>query len=64
VTLDCRKALDNYESYPATRGFPHFWTDYRTGMCAAAAQVLGERMEPGQGGRYWTLYESLLSSPS
>ncbi len=62
VILDCRNALDHYETYPATRGLARFldslsnWYVRRSRARFWAAQWQQDKADA-----YWTLYECLLT---
>jgi isoleucyl-tRNA synthetase len=61
VTLDCRKALDNYESYPATRGLSAFLDGLSNWYVRRSrARFWASEWTQDKADAYWTLYESLL----
>lgn len=61
VTLDCRKALDNYESYPATRGLSVFLDGLSNWYVRRSrARFWASEWTQDKADAYWTLYECLL----
>lgn len=62
VTLDCRKALDNYETYPATRGLSVFLDGLSNWYVRRSrARFWASEWTQDKADAYWTLYECLLT---
>ena len=61
ITLDCRKALDNYESYPATRGLSAFLDGLSNWYVRRSrARFWASEWTQDKADAYWTLYECLI----
>ncbi|HOC67983.1 MAG TPA: isoleucine--tRNA ligase [Candidatus Hydrogenedentes bacterium] len=61
VTLDCRAALDNYETYPATRGLSAFLDGLSNWYVRRSrARFWASEWTQDKADAYWTLYECLL----
>jgi len=61
VILDCRTALDNYETYPATRGLSAFLDGLSNWYVRRSrARFWASEWTQDKADAYWTLYESLL----
>jgi len=61
VTLDCRTALDNYETYPATRSLTQFLDGLSNWYVRRSrARFWASDWSQDKADAYWTLYECLL----